>query len=84
LACTLGRAIGHEEHVRIAAVLLRRHARDEGARMVADGTRRNCDALGSPERYDAELTRRWWDELLRERPELLRSDLFGPPSWRRG
>lgn len=67
--------------------------------MVADGTRRNCDALGSPERYDAELTRRWWDaiadaaeetgaldadELLRVRPELLRSDLFGRPSWRRG
>jgi hypothetical protein len=67
--------------------------------VVADGTRRNCDALGSPERYDAELTRRWWDgiadaveetgardadELLRGRPELLRTDLFGPPSWRRG
>jgi hypothetical protein len=66
--------------------------------VVADGTRRNCDALGLPERYDAELTRLWWDgiadaveetgardadELLREWPELLRSNLFGPPSWRR-
>ncbi|MBD0338069.1 MAG: hypothetical protein ICV67_02125 [Thermoleophilia bacterium] len=66
--------------------------------MVADATRRNCEALGSPERYDAELTRRWWagiadaveetrardaEELLRERPGLLRSDLFGLPGWRR-
>jgi hypothetical protein len=80
-------------------VLLRRHGREEGARRVAEGTRRNCEALGSPERYDDALTRRWWDgiaaavqqseaadadELLRAHPELRRSDLFGPPSWKSG
>jgi hypothetical protein len=59
--------------------------------------RGECEALGSPERYDDALTRRWWDgiaaavqesgaadveELLRAHPELLRSDLFGPPGWK--
>jgi hypothetical protein len=78
-------------------VLLRRQGREEGARRIAEGTRRNCEALGSPERYDDALTRRWWDviadavqesgaadpdELLRAHPELRRSVLFGPPSWK--
>ncbi|MEX0673140.1 MAG: hypothetical protein WD067_00100 [Gaiellaceae bacterium] len=80
-------------------MLLRRHGREEGARRIAEGTRRNCEALGSPERYDDALTAHWWDgiaaaveesgaadaeELLRVHPELLRSDLFGPPSWKSG
>jgi len=95
--CALGRSITHEEHVRIAFVLLRRHGRDEGIRRVDEGTRRNSAALGAEERYDAELTRRWSDaladaveetgaedadELIRAHPELLRSDLFGPPAWK--
>ena len=54
--------------------------------------------LGAAERYDAELTRRWSealadavsasdasdaDEFVRQRPEFLRSDLFGLPRWKR-
>ena len=30
LGCALGRGISHEEHVRIAFVLLRRHGREQG------------------------------------------------------
>ena len=97
LACALGRGIGHEEHLRIAFVLLRRHDRPEALRLIADGTRRNCVALGVAERYDAALTRRWGealadavaatdaadaDELFSQRPELLRGDLLGAPAWR--
>jgi hypothetical protein len=97
LTCALGRGIGHEEHLRIGLVLLRRHDRPEALRVLDDGTRRNCAALGVPERYDAALTRRWGqtladaaaatdaadaDELFRRRPELLRSDLLGAPAWR--
>jgi hypothetical protein len=97
LTCALGRGIGHEEHLRIGFVLLRRHDRPEALRVLDDGTRRNCAALGVPERYDAALTRRWGqtladaaaatdaadaDELFRRRPELLRSDLLGAPAWR--
>ena len=97
LACALGRGISHEEHLRIAVVLLRRHHRPEALQLLDDGTRRNCAALGVPERYDAALTRRWGqaladaaaatdpadaDDLFRRRPELLRSDLLGAPGWR--
>jgi hypothetical protein len=97
LRCALGRGISHEEHVRVAFVLLRRHGRSEGARLILEGTQRNCAALDAPERYDEALTRRWAsaladaveasdaadaDTFLRSRPELGRSDLFGLPSWK--
>ena len=65
-ACELGRSITHGEHVRTA---------------LYDGvlTRRwseaLADALGETGARDA-------DELIRARPELLRSDLFGPPAWK--
>ena len=97
LECALGRGISHEEHLRIAFVLLLRHAPEEALQLLDAGTRRNCAALGVPERYDAALTRRWSealadavaatraadaDELFRQRPQLLRSDLLGAPGWK--
>ena len=96
-ACELGRSITHEEHVRIAFVLLSRHGRAEGVRRIDEGTRRNSAALGAEDKYDPALTQRWSealadaveetgardaDELIRAHPELLRSDLFGPPAWK--
>ncbi len=95
--CALGRAISHEEHLRISFVLLRRHGSEEGVRRIVVATRRNCEALGAAERYDEALTRRWAealaqalessnaasaDELLAEHPDFRRSDLFGRPAWR--
>jgi hypothetical protein len=93
----LGRSITHEEHLRIAFVLLRRHGREDGTRRIDESTRSNSEALGAAEKYDGELTRRWSealadalegtgardaDELIRVRPEFLQSDLFGPPAWK--
>ena len=95
--CTLGRPITHEEHVRIAVVLLLRHGRDEGINRIDESTLRNSEALGAADRYDGALTRRWSealadaveatgapdaDELICAHPEFLRSDLFGPPAWK--
>jgi hypothetical protein len=87
--------ISHEEHLRIAWVLLRRHGREAGGRRVLDGTRRACEAAGVPERFDARLTRRWTDaladaleeppvpgslsELLARHPELRDGRRFGRP-----
>jgi len=96
-ACALGRSISHEEHLRVSFVLLRRHGRDEGRRMIVERTRANCDALDAADRYDDALTARWADALadavgrsaapdadafLRDHPELARSDLFGLPAWK--
>jgi hypothetical protein len=96
LAGALARSITHEEHVRIAFVLVRRFGRDDAVGLVDEGTRLNSAALGVPERYDGELTRRWTtaiadaleddpdaDAFLRRRPEFLRGDLFGLPAWKR-
>lgn len=95
-ACTLGRSITHDEHVRIARVLVRRHGRGEAARRLVAGTRANCEAMQAADRFDEELTQRWSDrvadaieegdgatfgEFLRLHPELARSDLLGPPAW---
>lgn len=95
-ACALGRGITHEEHLRIAWTLLRRHGRQEGGRRIAEGTRRNCAALGVPERFDERLSERWiralvhaldegddtFEGLMGAHPELAQSDLLGQPSWR--
>ena len=97
LACRLGRAISHDEHLRISFVLLQRFGREEGARRIGDGTRRNCAALGASDRYDDKLTQRWTDALadaieggedsdaeafLSAHPRFRDSGLFGPPAWR--
>jgi hypothetical protein len=78
-------------------VLLRRHGRGEGGTRIVDGTRRNCEAMGVPDRFDEGLTRRWVNEIadaleehdaatfaefIGEHPELERSDLLGLPLWR--
>ena len=94
-ACALGRGITHEEHLRISWTLLRRHRRDEGGKRIVDGTRRNCVALGVPERFDEALSERWvhaigdavgdgggtFEDFLNAYPELARSDLLGRPAW---
>jgi hypothetical protein len=59
LACSLGRALSHEEHLRISFVVLRRHGRLEGRRRIAEATRANCIALDAGNRFDSELTDRW-------------------------
>jgi hypothetical protein len=68
----------------------------EGRRIV-DGTRRNCLALGVPERFDEDLSERWmhavtdavgdgretFEDFLDAYPDLARSDLLGKPAWTR-
>jgi hypothetical protein len=51
------------EHVRIARVLLIRHGRAEGERRVLEGTLRNCEAAGVPDRFDESLTRAWVEAI---------------------
>lgn len=96
-ACALRRAVTHEEHLRIARVLLRRHGREEATHRLVVGTRANCETMDAPERFDEALTRSWsaqiadameagdeetFDGFIRLHPELARSDLLGPPAWK--
>lgn len=75
--------------MRIARVLLIRHGRTEGERRVLEGTLRNCELAGVPERFDENLTRAWveaianalehadaatFDEFIELHPALGRSD----------
>lgn len=75
--------------MRIARVLLTRHGRTEGERRVLEGTLRNCEAAGVPERFDECLTRAWveaianaleqgdaatFDEFIELHPGIGRSD----------
>ena len=95
--CALGRAITHEEHLRIARILVKRHGRHEAPRRLVDGTRANCAAIDATDRFDEHLTRRWGDQIANAiedgdgegfedfialHPVLARSDLLGPPAWR--
>lgn len=97
LGCELGRAISHEEHLRISFVLLRRHGRVGGSRRIAEGTLQNCEELDAAGRYDDELTQRWTaaladaleesdaqdaQEFLLRHPHFRQSDLYGPPAWK--
>lgn len=96
-AGALGRSISHEEHLRIARILVRKHGRSEAARRLVVGTRLNCELMACPERFDAELTRRWsaavsdaleadddttFEGFIALHPELRRSDLLGLPAWK--
>lgn len=96
-AGVLGRSVSHEEHVRIARTLVRRHGREDATRRLVEGTRRNCEVMGSPERFDGALTARWsariadsvetdpgdsFEDFMQLHPDLQRSDLLGPPSWK--
>jgi Txe/YoeB family toxin of Txe-Axe toxin-antitoxin module len=97
-ACSLGRAVSHDEHVRIARTLVRQHGTAAAEQRLVEGARRNCEAMESPERFDEDLTRRWSRRIARDvetadaktfegfvalHPDLLRSDLLGPPAWKR-
>lgn len=70
-------------------MLLKRHGREAGEHRIVEGTRRNCEAGGVPERFDEALTRKWvevvaaaleegdaetFDRFLEQHPELGRSD----------
>ena len=92
----LGRSVSHEERVRIARVLLRRHGRREATQRLLRRIRANCESMGVPERFDEDLTRRWteriadamdnedaeaFEDFIQLHPELLRGDLLGLPGW---
>jgi hypothetical protein len=92
----LGRPVDHEERVRIARVLIRRHGPAEAAQRLAHRIRENCNAAGVPERFDRDLTLRWiariadalgagddetFEGFIRLHPELLEADLLGQPDW---
>lgn len=85
--------ITHEQHLRVAWVLHRRHGSERAEELLVLGTRRACEVHGCPEKFDAALTRRWSrafgeaarrdglgssaDDFLHAHKELLRGDLFG-------
>jgi len=94
---TLNRSLTHEEHVRVARILVLRHGRVSARERLVVGTLRNCIGMGVPDRFDKDLTERWADLIAdcvesseadsfpafaSEHPELLRSDLLGPPAWK--
>jgi riboflavin synthase len=95
----LDRSVSHVEHLKIAWELVRRHGREEAERRLVDGTRRNCEGAGVPERFDEGLTRRWaaavaeaaqrspspgFAGFLEAHAELRRGELLGRPSWQLG
>jgi hypothetical protein len=51
--------ITHDQHLRIAWVLLRRHGPAKAQQHLVDGTRHACAVDGAPEKFDEALTRRW-------------------------
>jgi hypothetical protein len=51
--------VDHEQHLRIAWVLLVRHGSAQGAQRLVVGTRRACEVHGVPHKFDEALTRRW-------------------------
>lgn len=93
----LGRAVTHDEHLRIARVLVLRHGREEARQRLLAGTFRNCFAMGAEERFDQTLTERWaervadcveagaaatFEDFIAVHSELRRSDLLGAPAWK--
>jgi hypothetical protein len=91
--------ISHDQHMRIAWVLHRRHGPERAEELLVAGTRRACQVHGSPEKFDEALTRRWSRAVAKaaERgglgtsaaafidahPELRRTDRFSRPDVRR-
>jgi hypothetical protein len=87
--------ITHEQHLRIAWVLHRRHGPREAKERLLVGTRQACQRHGCPEKFDPALTERWSDEVaakihangfeasadafLRMHPSLRRGSLLGRP-----
>jgi hypothetical protein len=94
----LGWALTHDEHLRIAYVLIQRHGKQEARQRLLAGTEANCAAMDAADRFDSDLTERWSDHLAdlvaaeepssfaamqEQHPELTQSDLLGRPSWKR-
>jgi len=92
----LGRAVTHEEHVRVSWVLITRHGGTAGTSRIAAATLANCIAMNATDRFDPALTARWSraisaametsdattpDEFLDQHPKFLDSRLFGIPEW---
>ena len=87
--------ITHDQHLRIAWVLHRRHEAARAEALLVSGTRQACEVHGCPEKFDAELTQRWShgvaeaaerdgfassaDAFIEAHPELTTGDLFGTP-----
>ncbi|MBO0767593.1 MAG: hypothetical protein J2O48_02810 [Solirubrobacterales bacterium] len=85
--------ISHEQHLRIAWVLHRRHGSSKARDRLLSGTERACEAHGVLQKFDAALTERWADliasaiavdglmgsadEFLEAHPQLHRGDLLG-------
>lgn len=93
----LNRSVTHEEHVRVARILVLRHGRDEARQRLVDGTLRNCVHLNAAGRFDEALTERWaeriadcvvaqpgesFEAFAAAHPELLHSGLLGQPVWK--
>jgi hypothetical protein len=84
--------VTHEQHLRIAWVLHRRHGAARAQARLLEGTARACARHGVAEKFDAELTRRWShaiadaiardglggsaDEFLAAHPEFTQSRRF--------
>jgi hypothetical protein len=51
--------VSHDQHLRLAWVLICRHGTDEAEQHLVAGTRRACEVRGAPEKFDEPLTRRW-------------------------
>jgi hypothetical protein len=82
-------SLPHEDHVRIAYLLTRRHPRDQVNDVVLAGFRKLAPALGlSPESIHVTMTTAWTqviaglsgdgtsEEFIAHHPELLRRDLL--------
>jgi hypothetical protein len=88
--------ITHEQHLRIAWVLHKRHGRTAAKRRLASGTRHACERHGHPEKFYPGLTDRWASAVsdtietygpesspatfLARHPQLSHSDLFERPA----
>jgi len=51
--------VSHDQHLRIAWVLIRRHGTDEAEQHLVAGTRRACEVHRVPVKFEEALTRRW-------------------------
>lgn len=87
--------VSHDQHLRIAWVLHRRHGARQAEASLVSGTRRACEVHGASEKFDENLTRHWSravaetverdgfggsaDAFIEAHPELARGDLFGGP-----
>jgi hypothetical protein len=55
----LAGGVSHEQHVRIAWVLTRRHGGAEAEEPLVAGTRKACEVHDVLEKFDETLTRQW-------------------------